>query len=970
MGPILVNASVFLSSMLCAANPGNAVDLPAWRASWIWQERGQYDGYNDTIEARKQFDLPEARSAVLRITADTYYRVYVNGEWVNDGPSRSWPEHYQYDVLDVAPYLKTGGNEIRVIAKFFGIGTFHQLPQEAGLLAQLDVQPKKGDPVQIVTDGAWEVRAAPAWAKWAPKQSVQLGPFEIYDARNADTGAFTPAVVRYPAGEGPWKNLEPRDCPPLTRKPFALKQFTGAQVVKRNEWQTFIFPTSCWAVTGVMKANNKCAVTGAYATVADLPQGGVLTVEADGNAVRVDGQSARDNVFALEPGQHFIFCALTEYFGHWRSDTEIHVKADRPMVLKNPKDANESTPWCYAPFDLKPVLYSDLEWSLLTKEQQREIARPIEDALKDHLKNSATREGFQKRLAAKSRSIQPGEWTEAAYYQFKSREVVKDAAAGVETPEALLKEGGACTVRPSDKGDVELVYDLGEQNIGFYQFEIDAEAGLTVDIFGVEYIAPDGRVQDTERYRNGMRYVCSEGTNRFTSLVRRSQRYLFITLRHQTRPATLNGFRLIESTYPVQPVGRFECSDPKLTKTWEIAARTLKLCMEDTYTDCPLYEQTLWVGDSRNEALFSYTAFGSGDIAKRCLKLTARSLDRYPLIQSQVPSTWEVIIPSFGFLWGIMAWDYYAWSGDKDFVEWIYPYLMKSLRSAATYSDKQGLFSVPFWNFFDWTNIDSSHNTVLYNSILAAGAADAALRCADAIGETKDKEWLEQYRDSLKEAVNAVWNPEAGAYPDSVHEDGKVSTNFSIHNCFLSLLYDVVPEDRKAIVVDKLLNPPKDMTQAGSPFVAMYLFDALEKTGHADKVIEAIHRYYDPMLEAGATTVWESFPSGTTGHGGFPTRSHTHAWSSAPIHFLNRIVLGIVPETPGSTSFRISPRLNGLTWARGATATPRGPVDVSWKVDGKTLHIDAKAPQGVSLHYAPNETIAGLDVVFNGIKQN
>lgn len=965
----MVNASVLISSMLFAAAPLSAADLPAWRAAWIWQERAQYDGYNDTIEARKQFDLPEIKSAVLRITADTYYRLYVNGEWVNDGPSRSWPEHYQYDVIDVAPYLKPGKNEIRVIAKFFGIGTFHQLPQEAGLLAQLDAQPQQGNPVRIVTDGTWEVREAPAWAKYAPKQSVQLGPFEVYDARNADSGAFTPAVVRYPAGEGPWKNLEPRDCPLLTRKPFALKKFTGANVVKRSEGQTFIFPTACWAVNGVLEANNKCAITGAYATVADMPQGGVLTIDADGNDVRVDGQSAKDNVFTLEPGPHFVFCALTEYFGHWRSDTEIHLKADKPLALKNPKDDSESAPWCFAAFNLEPVLYSDLDWSLLSHDQRREIERPIKEALKDHLQNSATVEGFKSRLADKARSIQPGEWTEASYFLFKTRDVVKDAMAAVQNPEDLLKEGGACTVIPSNAGDVELIYDLGEQNIGFYQFEIDAEAGLVVDIFGVEYIAPDGRVQDTERYRNGMRYICSEGLNRFTSLARRSQQYLFITLRHQSRPATLKAFRLIESTYPVQPVGRFECSDPKLTKTWEISARTLKLCMEDTYTDCPLYEQTLWVGDARNESLLSYTAFGSDDLGKRCLKLIARSLDRYPLIQSQVPSTWEVIIPSFGFLWGIMAWDYYAWSGDKQFVEWIYPYLIKNLRNASNYTDKQGLFSVPFWNFFDWTNIDSGHSTVVYNSILAAGAADAALRCADAIGNAQDKEWLEQYRDSLKKALNEVWNAEAGAYPDSVHEDGKVSTNYSIHNCFLSLLFDVVPEDRKNIVLEKLLNPPKDMTQVGSPFVAMYMFDALEKMGHADKIIEAIHKYYDPMLEAGATTVWESFPSGTTGHGGFPTRSHTHAWSSAPIHFLNRIVLGILPEAPGSASFQISPRLNGLTWAKGATATPKGPVEVSWKMDGTTLIIDAKAPKGVNVHFAPNETLKDFTVVFNGTKQ-
>ncbi|HHE74609.1 MAG: hypothetical protein DRP52_05295 [Planctomycetota bacterium] len=42
---------------------------------------------------------------------------------MNDGPCRSYPEQYQYDKLDVAPYLKTGANEIKVVAGYFGAGT-------------------------------------------------------------------------------------------------------------------------------------------------------------------------------------------------------------------------------------------------------------------------------------------------------------------------------------------------------------------------------------------------------------------------------------------------------------------------------------------------------------------------------------------------------------------------------------------------------------------------------------------------------------------------------------------------------------------------------------------------------------------------------------------------------------------------------------------------------------------------------
>ena len=73
-----------------------------WKASWIWAQRGDYKLYNDTIEAQRDFDLKNPASAILKITADTRYRLYINDTWVNDGPSRSWPEYYQYDQIDVS----------------------------------------------------------------------------------------------------------------------------------------------------------------------------------------------------------------------------------------------------------------------------------------------------------------------------------------------------------------------------------------------------------------------------------------------------------------------------------------------------------------------------------------------------------------------------------------------------------------------------------------------------------------------------------------------------------------------------------------------------------------------------------------------------------------------------------------------------------------------------------------------------
>jgi len=73
-----------------------------------------------------------------------------------------------------------------------------------------------------------------------------------------------------------------------------------------------------------------------------------------------------------------------------------------------------------------------------------------------------------------------------------------------------------------------------------------------------------------------------------------------------------------------------------------------------------------------------------------------------------------------------------------------------------------------------------------------------------------------------------------------------------------------------------------------------------------------------------------------------------------------------VPEEAGGKAFTISPRLSGLTWANGASATINGSVEVSWAVEDGTLNVTAAAPDGVSLRFVPNDTHEWLDVVFNG----
>lgn len=928
-------------------------------ALWIWKRQASYKAYNQTVLLRKEFhlaSLPEL--AHLCITADSWYRLFVNGAWVNDGPCRSWPEHYQYDEIDVKPYLREGQNELRVIAKYWGTGTFHTVPQQAGFWAQLELT-LSGRTQVIATDGTWQAADLPAWRPNTPKVSIQMEPQEVYDARLEAEPAFEPAVVLFDIQHAPWQDMHPRDVPLLTRLPVPLGSPISIQRVQKPQGWHFCLPAARLAYPQVIEANRNVLLVGGAASLLKLERAADLRIEQAGVTVFIDGRQG-DDPFHLEAGEHPLLVFVTQPLGH-NKDKEFHLYLPPGLEphFENPADPAQPNPWCWLDFSDFAIAADDLHWP--EHSLPGEIAEKQEAYLNlvERLgKQVTSREDTKTALSSRVRQL-PGDELFAfdTHWRTLNRQVVGEAADQVQqVPEGLL-------IHPAENSDIELIFDLGVQDIGYYQFELEAQAGIELDLYGVEFITPQGVVQHTWGNRNGLTYITRQGLNRFTSAKRRSGRYLFLTLHHQDSPVLLHSLQLIESTYPVQPVGGFRCSDERLERIWEISARTLKLCMEDTFTDCPLYEQTLWVGDARNESIFAYPVFGAADIGKRCITLAGQSLERYPITGCQVPSCWDTLLPAWSFLWGISVWDYYFYTADAGFLKEAWGWVIAHLKGAESLCTDQGLFSGLFWNMFDWAGVDDNHRTVLHNSMLLVGAIEAALKCAAVLKDEKQAEWLRAFRNRLCLSLNRFWDPARQAYPDSLLEDGSPSPSTCQHTSFLALLYDICEPGHRPAALANVLHPPEGMVQVGSPFAIQYLYELLEKEGLPETILQSIYESYLPMLDAGATTVWEVFPSSGARPGGFPTRSHCHAWSAAPLYFLPRIVLGLRQTEPGGAAFEISPRPGALAWAEATVVTARGSLHAAWHKEGETLHLTIHAPPGVSVKLVENETLKGLQVI-------
>ena len=70
---------------------------------------------------RKKVHLHKAQKAVLKITADDYFKLYINGVFVVQGPPPSYTNEYYFMEVDVTSFLKEGVNTFAVHTYYQGL---------------------------------------------------------------------------------------------------------------------------------------------------------------------------------------------------------------------------------------------------------------------------------------------------------------------------------------------------------------------------------------------------------------------------------------------------------------------------------------------------------------------------------------------------------------------------------------------------------------------------------------------------------------------------------------------------------------------------------------------------------------------------------------------------------------------------------------------------------------------------------
>ena len=148
------------------------------------------------------------QSAVLQITADSFYTAYLNGREIARGPIRGNRKTQFYDEIEVAPFLQCGKNELKIFVycvgeENFTINSF--APQVKAALADF-----------FVTDEQWKGKMAAGWDHDVPYYTPQIGKMECRDLRVNEL-PWTPVKIAIPPVN---KELRKNPLPPMRQTVF------------------------------------------------------------------------------------------------------------------------------------------------------------------------------------------------------------------------------------------------------------------------------------------------------------------------------------------------------------------------------------------------------------------------------------------------------------------------------------------------------------------------------------------------------------------------------------------------------------------------------------------------------------------------------------------------------------------------------------------------------------------------------
>lgn len=513
-----------------------------------------------------------------------------------------------------------------------------------------------------------------------------------------------------------------------------------------------------------------------------------------------------------------------------------------------------------------------------------------------------------------------------------------------------------------------LALDFGRTVAGTVRLAIEAPAGARFDWALGEEIDADGLLVPAFAH-TGLRYTARGSADSHESFDPAGGRYAVLAVRAEG-PVRLRA-EVRERLFPREPgVAPFRCSDGLLNEVFEIGLRTVDLCSQDAYIDCPTREARAWTGDFVVHQSVHLASAADWSLARWHPQLAhvPRADGMIPMAVSSDMGGGALegsYIPDWALHWIRSVHNLMRYTGDRELVASLLSGCERVLRWFEPYRGADGLLAeVPGWVLIDWSAVPVEGASAALNALWARGLRDFE-ELAEWLGDGHRAAWARDRRGAVAAGFEQFWDPGRRLYRDH-RVDGEVRPASSRHTNAAAICAGIVPPERlpglAATLADRgrlvQFAPAFESLAAGDleagvyyvtrgnpeppfdpeakileaqPFFRYVVHDALAEAGRADLIADAC-RDWGAFVRGGETSWPETWVGG----------SHCHGWSATPSRDLVVYTLGIRPAEPGFARARVAPALGDLDWAEGTAPTPQGPLWV--RADPTRLQIDTPVP--------------------------
>lgn len=919
-------------------------------AKFIWFD-SKGEGRNLYANFRKTFVLENSpESALFSLFADSSYQLFINGQFIQQGPVRFDPRFPVFDTVDIAPYLLKGKNVIAVQANYFGMKTYKSIENRGGFIAWGKIKDGSKTINLDTNDKNWRCSRAKEYSKYVQKLSFALNPTVIFDQKIEDNN---------------WKYLNFED----------QKMGVPAIIENQKSWGTFSKRTIPFMAGNLVPIASYVHVFPLLSEYSYYSFSVALPNLADNN--RAYGNEFFISYYTWIYSEIDQNIHIGRFWGeNWLNGKPLGGIDSQTHSMRILSEASLKKGWNYFFGKIGP--YNDVLNHYFSFPNNKGIIVSANKKLTGETvffkrQPIVSAEDFNKKIATKELPFAStetladvGGWVDVTNENKAESPCIESSWDCYEEQIEKIKDNsinGFIIKKEFYPNGCSILMDLGQMHLAYPRIELKNAKNATIDITYSEQLCEDGQhLLHSFNYLPGDRLICSENNFSWMPPHPRGIKYVKITVRDIFQDVTIDKFEIVSANYPITKIGEFKSSDQLLNAVWEMCYRTQKANMEDAYVDCSGRERGMYLRDTIIQYYNNLALFGDQPLMRRCMELYLQSPDSTGKVRAVFPSVGDYTIADFSLnlLEGLR--EYFDNTNDKLLVSNYWPAIVGNLKWFNDLSDeredklldaewdKKHNIDAHYGGFHGDLGIAPNTQSIkgihCVFSLTYLIALQNALYLAQKINKTAEIENYSNRIAKLTASSQKFWNPSLGCYSDNLERETH-SPHASLFAFRAGIIQSEQIESSKAHIRKKLAYlfvngyNPNDGVYV-SPSYMFYIFDGLYKAEMSDIAENLMRQGWGWCLYNGFVTAPEYFDKN-------PYNSMCHAWSASPVYYLSKYVLGIsYPEAPNLDVVVIKPKTNTISTFEGKYPHPKGAIEVKWHKENDKIVFDyIKAPEGV-----------------------